>query len=308
LERYVNYTDNLINAIQHFDTDEDGNSVPADYVIYLDKSARPVAWMTRELWPTLTEADAQGESPKMPEMRFLNIDRMPWRINPGVEIGQDPSNFREPDEEDIIGLRSIFTAPGKDPSSPGQLDGKRILVVDEVSDSGDTLRVSTQLLERAFPDAVIKGANWMDVHTQAGDRQQSKQVLDRPVWYEAKEESGRGVFGHTSEGAINANTKSTLTPGAHQFLSTRPIFVTQNESGEATISHVDQRGLALRRDIKRMAQALKDGAIVPAPSTQHEKEYNGMDIDDYALMRSGILKAREEKKRQEYLASLKKKK
>jgi hypothetical protein len=33
-----------------------------------------------------------------------------------------------------------------------------------------------------------------------------------------------------------------------------------------------------------------------------------MDIDDYALMRSGILKAREEKKRQEYLASLKKKK
>src|SRR6185436_11400821 len=55
---YVHLTDELIRkmteGVRVVDavTGETENK-PVDYVVWIDKSARPVSWLTKELWPTL---------------------------------------------------------------------------------------------------------------------------------------------------------------------------------------------------------------------------------------------------------------
>ena len=68
-ERYVYNTERLIGRIIAHETDE---------VVFLDKSARPVAWMVRSLWPLLG-IDEEGKHIPVPEMRFVNIDREQWQ-------------------------------------------------------------------------------------------------------------------------------------------------------------------------------------------------------------------------------------
>lgn len=282
LERYANLTDTLIDSMLAFDTDEQGNEVPADYVIFLDKSARPLAWMTRELWPQLAQDD-EGKTPEMPQMRFLNIDRMPWRVDPDVEIATHRNNFRTPSDKDIEGLRAIFAVPGKTAGDTSPLDGKRILVVDEVSDSGDTMYAATSLLASAFPEAEIKGHNWMNEYEIAHDG--SKRVIDVPVWYEKDKETGRGVLGQQTAASPFANKKSALTAESHQFLSTRPNIPSFDHEGGAEVTTIDQRALALRRDIAKMALRLASGKLAPIPSTRHQERYLGMPMDQYAKHR-----------------------
>lgn len=292
LENYVALTDNLITAILEFDRNERGEAVPADYVIYLDKSARPLAWMTRQLWPHLARTDnEEGAVLPQPQMRFLNIDRKPWRIDPDQEITTYPDNMRQPSSEDIQGLRSIFTRPGEKPEDVSPLDNQRILVVDEISDSGDTLAVATKLLHKAFPTAVIRSYSWMNDFELAPDG--SKRVMDRPVWYQESEESGRGVFGQVARGNIRANRKSTLTTEAHQFLSTRPMLLnTSRGPNQPPTIQYDARGRQLRADIVKMAAMFAEGKLMPAPSVRHEDYYNGQPIDEYAILRSAARKLR----------------
>src|SRR5690606_9495645 len=67
---YVRLTDDLIHRItegikvEDPDTGEVENK-PTDYVIWLDKSARPLSWLTKELWPQLA-ADKDGNIPAEP--------------------------------------------------------------------------------------------------------------------------------------------------------------------------------------------------------------------------------------------------
>lgn len=290
LERYVTYTDALIGRIQHFDTDSLGNTHPADVVMYLDKSARPVAWMTRELWPMLAEPDKSGSVPPMPEMKYINIDRLPWRVDPSIEITRDPANFRQPTPQDVEGIRSIYALPGMTPQDPNPLDGQRILIVDEVADSGDTTYVADRLLREAFPTAKIAIHNWMNEYHIASDGE--KVVDDRPVWYQADEESGRAVFGQVAEDSTSANTKANLTAGAHQFMSTRPRIPVVDDNGDVRISSIDERGRALRSDITKMAELLRGRILTPVPDHTHEIQYNGMPIDEYAVVRRAILEER----------------
>ncbi len=290
LERYVTYTDSLIGKMLHFETDQDGTSHPADVVMYLDKSARPVAWMTRELWPMLAEPDSSGEIPPMPEMKFINIDRLPWRVDPAVEITQDPANFRNPTQQDIDGIRSIYALPNQGPDDPNPLDGKRILIVDEVSDSGDTTYVTNKLLQKAFPTSKTAIHNWMNEYELAYDGE--KVVNDRPVWYQKDEESGRLVFGQVAEGSTSANTKTNLTEGAHQFLSTRPRIPVFDSNGDIRVSSIDKRGMALKEDVTKMAELLRNHVLMPVPDHTHEAQYNGMPIDEYGVTRTAILAER----------------
>lgn len=293
LERYVGLTDEMISAIENFDIDEDGNPVPADYVIFLDKSARPLAWMTRELWPHLANKAEDGTPDPMPEMRFLNIDRLPWRIDPAVEISTHPSNFREPSEADIRGLRAIFAPPNKKATDTSPLDGKRILIIDEVSDSGDTMLVSTKLVERAFPTSKIKGHNWMDDY-RVGP-QGEKIVLDVPVWYESEEQTGRGVMGQLTDNSPLANKKSNLLPESHQFLSTRPSLPEVSSDGEIMVTSVDKRALALRRDAAKLAVKFASGDLVPIPNANRET-YQGVPVNTYGVRRQEVLATRTKSK------------
>src|SRR5690606_2842337 len=68
---YVSLTDSLVYKMTEGVTVEDPQTKERvvrkpDVVVWLDKSARPVSWLTKELWDTLA-VDENGHVPKMPE-------------------------------------------------------------------------------------------------------------------------------------------------------------------------------------------------------------------------------------------------
>src|SRR3954469_6875014 len=68
--KYLTLTDELIRRMSEQRT---------DVAIFLDKSARPVEWLVRELWDELAPTDPDtGKTVPKPEMKFLNIDREQW--------------------------------------------------------------------------------------------------------------------------------------------------------------------------------------------------------------------------------------
>lgn len=129
-ELYIKNTTDLIKTIVGDETHPG-----YDTVIFLDKSARPLSWMTRELWGHVApqkENPETGElqTVKMPEMKFVNIDRLNWRKNPDTPIDEPGGGMIDPTEEDLDGIRRIFNIDEKH-----KLDGKRILIVDEQSET-----------------------------------------------------------------------------------------------------------------------------------------------------------------------------
>jgi hypothetical protein len=178
---YVHLTDNLIERM-----DGSNTSFPKpDYVVFLDKSARPVNWMVQSLWDTLAAKDADGNTPDRPQSLFVNIDAR-----------------RRKDESDnaMADLRSLFTIdePLEGLSAMDQetlLDGKEVLVVDEISVSGDTLQYADELLQRAYPSAHIRTFAWMDgaPKTAGGPK------TNNPVWYERNSDRYRIVVEHIDD-------------------------------------------------------------------------------------------------------------
>ncbi len=146
---YVHLTDELIRRLEGTDKEQ-----KPDFVIYMDKSARPVSWMVRELWDDLArEPGTNFEDnivPERPKSLFLNID--------------SKHLFKR---EDIPGLRSLFTTEIAEDLEGIEdketfFDGKRILVVDEIGVSHATRVKATAYLEMAFPEATVDSFTWMD--------------------------------------------------------------------------------------------------------------------------------------------------
>lgn len=67
MDYYVQRTDALITKL-------DGTVWRPNFVIYLDKSARPVSWPSRELWDALAARDESGAPTTRPQSLFVNID------------------------------------------------------------------------------------------------------------------------------------------------------------------------------------------------------------------------------------------
>src|SRR5690606_21821980 len=113
---------------------------------WLDKSARPLSWLTKELWPQLA-ADKDGNIPAEPEHRFVNIDRNQWASSIDPD-GTGITNVDSLDQSIIRSLRSVFLENPNDRAegltehideAPAQLDGKQAIIVDEVRSTGRTL-------------------------------------------------------------------------------------------------------------------------------------------------------------------------
>lgn len=249
LENYLRYTDKLIGTI-------DGSingTMPFDAVIYLDKSARPVAWMVNELWEDLarvpgTDFDENIIPPK-PKTYFLNIDREQWL--PTVDPGHTGKfNIDAIPEETLKGLRAIYE-PGND-SDNTILDGKRILIVDEVNVTGTTLAISKAILQKAIPDGTFETAHWMNPGVYTNKSGVSTNG-DLPVWYKSHDPTGRGVGDRDLN--ISNNSKSRAQRLGKWFLST-------------ALGFVDQKSVQLRAEIKKMAQEMRDGKILFTPTAE----------------------------------------
>jgi len=119
-----------------------------DAVIFLDKSARPFAWLLKELW----QHDQIQED--LPTLKFINpgtgpethlsgsdrIGKIDGRIVRGT-LSQEEDQKRGVDQ-----LRQAFRQ---------QFDGKKILLVDEIKSSGQTMFLMSALFREAFPGAVV---------------------------------------------------------------------------------------------------------------------------------------------------------
>jgi len=274
---YITYTDGLISKIVQ---------AKADVVIYLDKSARPVAWLVNELWDTMAPIDPQTNMiMKKPETKFLNIDREQWQGVVGRSENETGGiNVNAIPESNIDELRQVFaTVPGKSrPEDSSMLSNKNVLVVDEVRSSGDTLKMSEGIIKRAFPDAArVDGEYWM---LKPAHRDASSGMMisgEVPIWYSDETNKGRLVANRDTTKS-NASNSSRQRIGG-QWLSTR------FRNGP------DEAGRQLKREVKRLALDLKqhdipyihspmwDSRLEPLP--QRIARLNGLEVSEYAKLK-----------------------
>ncbi len=216
LSRFVTNTANLISTLDGSSTEYTDNPeiVRPDHVIYLDKSARPVSWLVNTFWNDFSD------QPR-PEHSYLNIDRLPWFRKSGIDVdangysrnpdgsphrnGPEDFHIENISPDHFARLRALFLPEGIKSDSdspdnlaqimqtPSTLDGKNILVVDEVARSGSTLKIATELLRKAFPTAKnIRGAYFWPSGNKT-DGKGEYQMLSVPVWYDSSTPTGRGA-------------------------------------------------------------------------------------------------------------------
>lgn len=254
---YVTLTDALIVRMEELLTHPDGRTLR---VLYLDKSGRPVAWLVRALWPVLARVPGTAFSehvvPPPPSAHFANIDREQWWDLTGasetgmVDVDRVPLAV-------VAGLRAAFavrrTTREEVWATPTFLDGSRILVVDEVSNTGDTLRIAGGLVARAFPDAVVTTAHWMTPGVVVDSRSGQRRTATVPVWYRSDTTGGR-LIGNRYAPSRGVGWRGAV--GA-DFLSTVPV-------------EPDLRGRLLRSEIERVSDDVARGRLLVRPAVARE--------------------------------------
>lgn len=324
LEDYLTKFQEMVNVIQgkeKIDGDPDP-AAPFDMVIFLDKSARPLSWMMSELWDEfaspVTNEHGQRVIPPMPPRKFLNIDRLTWRQDSEVA-----GEFHNITESDIAALRAIFEVGNQNLLDGSAETPKRILIVDELSESGDTQRVAKELLDHASHGAVVKTLAYMP-----GIKKDASWGVDYefplfPTWYPHKRddgthaEEGRGVLDPV---VWDAESSLAAPRRKNKFLSTPPEYVfstkekaerfdllkeleqlrdaeespenlerqqqIQQRLGSMAIGYVarDPKAEMLRRDIKRLARDFKARRLFPALTGDRE-EIAGLPADEYYNLR-----------------------
>lgn len=261
----------------------DEHSDPVDTMVFLDKSARPVAWMMREFWEDFAPLDEQGEQLPMPEIKFVNIDKEQWIANEDLEeteggvlwrnrhytpqLDEAKPSPRQQEALDelfegksvpevaVASLRSIFLKGSHGDAEeldleaiqnePSMLDGKKILLVDEVASTGLTKKLAEGFFEQAFPSADIETHTWMNAPVREERGKSGRRQIDNPLWYDEKSSAGRGVD--------NRN-----------FLESQLSLIRRVRDGALFLSRPlkggqDALSMALRRDFKRLKRDLKKG-------------------------------------------------
>lgn len=269
---YLHLTDRLVSRIV------DGRF---DRVVFLDKSARPVCWLTLACWEQLAVAFDPGSVVRSrwdrPAVTFLNIDREQWRdvLDP-QQVGDFDARRLPPAA--LAGLRrSMLRSAADQRLSAADLanaatwfDGQRVLVVDEVSVSGDTANMAVDMLRTAFPLAEFETAHWMRPRLVTGrDGNRRNNLL--PVWYREETAAGRGVGDRDPEASLRS-VHWRVRAGAW-FLS-RPHPPTVR----------DVEGRLLRAELYRLAAGLLAGHQVLVPDLDREDAearcqwFNGVDL------------------------------
>ncbi len=250
---YINRTEEVIDRVVR---------AKPDMILFLDKSARPVAWMMREFWSVFVPNEP------MPEMKFVNIDSAEW-------THRSPDDPRPTDEEvDAVvipeeakdELRDIFTSKTTNPdptevveSNQSEVpsgentyfDGRKVLIIDEISTTGTTLRFAERVIRETFPEVEeVETTAWM--RGEHFERRGYKYTREIPVWYHKSREEGRMV------GDIDRSQSFWLS---RRFDAPDPLSV------------------QLRQEIRQLAEDVRSGAqeIIP-DDPANEERYRGMTI------------------------------
>ena len=278
LSDYVRYTADTIAVITG-ETD-DGLSdnaanypAPVDHVIYLDKSARPVCWLVNSFWDDFTNA-------KRPPHSFLAIDRVDWFRRAGLKSDQDGrdietgerltfSEFQAREDHislaELAGIHALYVEGGVNTvgaeeimNFPTKLDGKRVLVIDEVSRTGSTVNIAKTILKRAIPNIgeietyQFYQATGLVTNPQTGE----KENAEVPVWYRQTPE-GRGI-GDPNERFFETRYQNTPTPKTlAQRLGSYVLGAFINLGNEE-----GQPSRELAKEIQQMRQDFDQGKIL----------------------------------------------
>lgn len=287
LAEYASATDAMIGALDGSIAERaikdpvnpERSTEAPDVAIFLDKSARPVSWLVDALWDQFA-----GEDSVKPDYDFLNIDRVTWFRRQGYSLSESESSLGPSDfdidkvsDEDIARIRAIFVEGDLDRDNwqddvwnlGTRLDGKNVLVVDEVKNKGGTLSIATQLLHRAIPEATFSGTYfWKSGRYALGNSVDNMQMESAPVWYSRESVWGRGI-GDLSKAYYEQlpdtpeNFKRQLGWLALSAPHHDPRTFEEVEDIEAT---------RLLQDIAYLSYALADGKVLAMPSNERESE------------------------------------
>ncbi|MBQ3348350.1 hypothetical protein IJJ36_03945 [Candidatus Saccharibacteria bacterium] len=253
---------------------------PMDHVIYLDKSARPVSWLVDDFWEDFTDKPEPSKS-------FLAIDRRIWLTRMGFELEGNEyikdengdSHVASPRDvseelfnktisrEMLARIRALYIPGGIDSEEPDKifntptvLDGKNILIIDEVSRSGSTLHIAKLLLKGAIPDAKVSGRVFWHDHSTKTDSGET-QMGSTPVWYpkDKNDWRGRGVK-DINQAFYEQLYRDNPTPDnrARNYGSIvlgEPLIHPEDEPG--------QLSWHLRAEMRKMHEDYKKGRILP---------------------------------------------
>ena len=258
-----------------------------DHAIYLDKSARPVSWLVDEFWEDFTD------KPR-PEKTFLAIDRRTWFPRVGIHIDDRdyftdehgvyrmamPKDFKieKIPRKDLARIRALYIEGGIESDSldeeniekimntPTVLKDKNVCIIDEVSRSGSTSYIATELI-KAATDAKSVSAHvfWAD-NSHVINETDETQMGKTPVWYpsDTKDWRGRGVK-DINESFYKAQyeknpTRDNLARRFGAFVLGEPLINPEDEPG--------QPSWHLREEIQKMHRDYQAGHILPTISMQ----------------------------------------
>jgi hypothetical protein len=232
---YIQRTSELIERILKED---------CDTVIYLDKSARPVSLMVREMWDIFAP-----DKPK-PDTKFANVDAHHWLNDSEARPETHEAHAMVIPQSVIQELQNAFKNEFYQKDENGnvllndsnQPIGKKVLIVDEISVTGSTLVLAKKMFEAAFPEVEFETKPWLQsTNVERGGR---LIPVELPVWYHEKDVSGRFV-GDIKEGS--------------------QIF-------SAPLEGTDPLSQALRADIKQMAIDIRSGKQAIRPSQDQDAD------------------------------------
>lgn len=323
LEKYIHLLNPIIEKVAG-SADKPG----FDSIVFLDKSARPLYWMLKEMWPYIAPQvagpDGQPQAIAMPDIKFANIDRLAWRKDPQQEI--EEGGARQITSEDAAGLRAIFNYGSKS----NDLVGKRVLIIDEQAETGDTMKVARRLFEKAFPESDFETMAWIrHPHSMGRDGTRVSTVKEIPMWYPPKDaktnlhkETGRGVFGPVPyiAGKPYYGAEDRFPPESYQFLSSKPrlqkmefseeeqlelaklrnqLAAEEDQQKKQTIrqaiehiqTYTDPESIQLRREIGQMALDFASGKLFPVITTDRV-EILGLSPREYNLKARAVRESR----------------
>ena len=264
-----------------------------DHIIYLDKSGRPCSWLVSMFWRVFATGKAQK-----PSHSHLNIDRRDWIRRSGAELftsdyvrAPDGSNhrlsyedFREENisTEHLAWLRAQYVPGGIEREDADYvmgcsttLDGKNICVVDEVSNSGATLRIAQFLLERAFPGSRVRGLHfWKKLAGVKPVSTDDGQMLNAPVWYDHHNQYGRGIGNVDADGSYwaavyekNPTPENLAKKFGAQALSRKTDLSRGGEDDRGT----DRPTRQLIREMRQMRDDFEAGHILFQPPGNYNR-------------------------------------
>jgi len=264
--RYVRYTEKLIAKTI---TEEQ------DVLIFLDKSARPVSWLMRSLWPTLGVKGFDDEGnpipAPMPEMKYANIDREQWAPLMGrseVSSGRITLDNVPPDTIDsLTGLYAVKAFDMLMPISkdePTMLDDQNVLIVDEVKSSGDTVVMAELLFKKAFKNAKsITSTYWMTPETKYDKKSGGMINAETPIWYDKNQIMGRLVGNR--DFTRSSNSDSIRQRRGAQFLS----YPFRDNKGKTI---VDKSGVKLRKEMYQLGKEVANGLMPVMENAQYRPD------------------------------------